>query len=69
MDSKASKLEVNVQDEMVVGVEDIKSKLLTQFKGDKDLVAGLVEFIICFNKSSYLVFPEVFFPNLFNIIC
>ena len=39
VDSKASKLEVEVEDNMSVSVESIKTSLLTQFMGDKDLVA------------------------------
>jgi ATP citrate (pro-S)-lyase len=39
VDSKALKLEVNVEENMVVSADDVKSKLLTEFKGDKDLVA------------------------------
>ena len=39
VDSKALKLEVPVADTMEVSTQDITSTLLTQFKGDKNLVA------------------------------
>ena len=39
VESKASSLEVPVQDVMEVDVETVTSALLSQFKGDKALVA------------------------------
>lgn len=38
VDSKASRLEVQVEETMQVSLESIKTTLLTQFTGDKNLV-------------------------------
>ena len=39
VDSKASVLEVPIQDTMEISTESIINKLLTKFQGDKNLVA------------------------------
>jgi len=57
VDSKASVLEVPIQDTMEISTESIINKLLTKFQGDKNLVARFI-------KSLYKQYVELYFTYL-----
>merc|ERR1719228_1515965 len=59
VDSKASKINIVVQDKMEVSVDDIKSSLLTKFAGDKDLVARFIQTLYKQYVDLYLTYLEI----------
>jgi len=59
VDSKASKINIVVQDKMEVSVDDIKSSLLTKFAGDKDLVARFIQTLYKQYVDLYFTYLEI----------
>jgi len=59
VDSKASVLEVPVQDKMEISVEEVTNSLLQQFKGDKNLAARFIQCLYRQYVALYFTYLEI----------